>query len=73
MFLTTNTRLTIQTVSLCPELGDYENRTREYSGLTWRFKAFRKACQRYGVERIGPRKWKAIDRKWKTVYIVAFH
>lgn len=73
MFIATDTRLTIQTISLCPELASYENRTREFSGLTWRLKSFRKACKRYGVERIAPRTWKAIDRKYRTVYIVSFH
>ena len=68
-----DTRLTIQTISLCPELAQYENRTREYAGATWQLSRFRKACKRSGVERVGVRKWKCIDRKSKTLWIVAFH
>lgn len=73
MFIATETRLTIKTISLCPELACHENRTREYAGATWQLSRFRKACKRAGVERIGARKWKCIDRKSKTLYIVAFH
>jgi hypothetical protein len=73
MFITTETRLTIKTISLCPELACYENRTREFSGMTRRLKEFRSAARRCGVERISPRSWRVIDRKWKTITIVTFH